>query len=1187
MGQLVTTVLGGALGFVIGGPFGAQIGAMLGGMIGSTLFGPTIKGPRLNDLKVSASTYGAAIPEIYGTVRIGGNMIWSTGLKETKHKSGGKGGPKQTTYTYDCTFAMALCKGPIDDVLRIWADGKLIYDVAGGSTRFNFDDASFADILLLIAQSKKKKKKNIRMRVYRGDEEQLPDSLIVADKGAGNVSAHRGIAYVVFEKLQLEDFGNRVPQLTFEITKRIAQNTPNLKASISESEPLPSVTNRTWIPDWELGRLYSWSSTTTDVLDLDTMQRVYGADFPVGGGHRTRYVPGWGLYFRTVGLRNSAPLQAWDLKTLAQVDEIGGTSNSLSGNFLDNCGRPSGRYGNLGATGVGFASAGGLKVMHLLLSNWAGVAWAFSYGNDTPLFAAEPAFTPSYILTGRTDGSSSQMISYRGANNQLELEVWDIDAHAQGSLTPRTPPPGCDPPSFYWDQAGYVQTRLDVKPFGQFTPRVVLYDPSDNHVFAIGYSDGDLCVCKYSVETGLFKFTVKHPGIYAPSSSMVHSRLMGGSFGYASNSGGVGGARKWVEIDIQTGALLRNDPVLESEFESKFFFGGSEQWDDGTSSLLVQTRTNYRRVFFRSGASKMGVAEVVEDICLRTNILTETDLDVSELENSELVGYVIDRETTARDVLKQLATAFLFDGYESDYKLKFRSRGNSSVVTIPEDWIARDNDNVVVRETITQEMELPLRVTVNYYDTVRDHQQGSQSMKRNAGPYPTMWTRKEDIVDLPIVWTPDDAKQCADKLLKMSWANRTSYNFMLPWKYMKYDPTDVATINLEDGTVYEIRLSDVTIGADFQIAAAGTSEKAAAYVSTAVGQVGESPPQSIPSPYSAYPIVANTPLLRDIDYDTSANATTYTAAGTYALTYTGAQIFMDDGFEYEPIGATDLEAVTGICLTTLPYTTAQESTDETFVLQVRLDDVGATLESITQEEMLTNYRNAALVGKEVIQFRDAVLNVDGTWSLTGILRARRGTNYAVRDHAASEQFLLLDLGTMTKFTRPPEEYVTTRSFKAVTSGTLIEDAEPYPFSLVPRDLMPYTPEDIKVTDDDTDVTISMARRSRVTAPLRDGTGSIHYKEGEMLTAHIKYKVWPGLALADIATIADPPISGTIPLFDSIGVDLPTETTFALSALGAETKFLLWAAEAGVVEGTPKWVECERLGENLWNLTELY
>ena len=64
MGQLVTTVLGGALGFVIGGPFGAQIGAMLGGMIGSTLFGPTIKGPRLNDLKVSASTYGAAIPEI-------------------------------------------------------------------------------------------------------------------------------------------------------------------------------------------------------------------------------------------------------------------------------------------------------------------------------------------------------------------------------------------------------------------------------------------------------------------------------------------------------------------------------------------------------------------------------------------------------------------------------------------------------------------------------------------------------------------------------------------------------------------------------------------------------------------------------------------------------------------------------------------------------------------------------------------------------------------------------------------------------------------------------------------------------------------------------------------------------------------------------------------------------------------
>lgn len=1188
MGQLITTIGGAALGFVIGGPLGAQIGATIGGMIGATLFGPTIKGPRLTDLKVAASTYGVAIPEIYGTVRLGSNMIWTTGLKETKHKSGGKGGPKQTTYSYDCSFASALCKGPIDEILRIWADGKLIYDVSGGATRLNFDGDN--DVALAtIKQGSKKKKKNLNFRVYRGSEEQMPDSLIEADKGAGNVSAHRGIAYVVFERMQLEDYGNRVPQLTFEVTKRIANNTPNLKARVDESTPLPSVTNRTWIPDFELGRLYSWGGSTSDVLDLDTMERSYGAAYEVGGGQRTKYVQGAGLYFRTPGLSNSGELQVWDLRTLTQIDTIGRNSINLSGRFLNNCGNPDGQYSNLGATGTCFASTGGQRILHILLSSWTRDVWAFRYGDDTPIFHGEAEFTPSQIVTGKQDTSSSEMISWRSANNQLELEVWRIGASAAGSLTSILPEGGCSGPSYTWEQsAEYTQTRFDLKPFAEnFIPSIVLYDPSDDHLFVVGRSAGVPCFFKYSVSTSTYKFAVKHPDVSLTGDSMIHSRLMGGSFGYAGNTGGAGGNRTFVEIDLQTGALLRNQAVPEAEFESKFWFGGNSHWDDGTSSLLVSTRTNYRRVFFRSGASKMGVAEIVEDICLRTNILTSPDIDVAQLDEGELVGYIIDRETTARDVLKQLATAFLFDGYESDYKLKFRSRGNSSIVTIPESWISRDSDNVVVRETITQELELPMRVTVNYYDTARDHQQGSQTMKRNAAPYPSMWTRKEDVIDLPIVWTPDEAKQCADKLLKMSWANRYGYSMTLPWKYLKYDPTDVATINLEDGTILEMRLSDMTIGADFKLASQGASEKAAAYVSTAIGQVSESPGQGISGDYPAFPIVADTPLLRDIDYDTTGNATAYVAAGTDALVYTGAAIFMNDGFEYDSIGETTVEGITGICMTTLPYTTAWESTDEVTELVVRLDDSDATLESITQDEMLTNYRNAALVGKEVIQFRDAVLNTDGTWSLTGILRARRGSNYGVRGHGPNEQFLLLDVGTMTKFSRPPEDYNITRNFKAVGSGTLIEDATAYPFTLVPRDLMPYSPEDIKITDDDTDATVSMSRRSRVTAPLRDGSGVIHYKEGEKVNAKITYKMWLGLTLSDTNTVSEPDFTGNIQLFDGSGLDLPNEFTFPLSDLGSETKFLLYLAEVGIVEGTPKWVECERLGEDLWNITELY
>src|SRR5690554_3413733 len=136
-----------ALGFIgnaLGGPIGGFIGATVGGLIDNMLFAGSqkVEGPRLTDLSVTASTYGAPIPLIYGPKnRLAGNVIWSTGLIETKHKekSGGKGGGPsvtQVTYTYHVSLAIAFAEGPVDGVVkRIWANSKLI---------FNLDDATQA-----------------------------------------------------------------------------------------------------------------------------------------------------------------------------------------------------------------------------------------------------------------------------------------------------------------------------------------------------------------------------------------------------------------------------------------------------------------------------------------------------------------------------------------------------------------------------------------------------------------------------------------------------------------------------------------------------------------------------------------------------------------------------------------------------------------------------------------------------------------------------------------------------------------------------------------------------------------------------------------------------------------------------------------------------------------------------------
>ena len=212
---MATLVLG-AVGSAIGGAFGGAIlgfsGAAIGGFIGSTIgsvvdnwivssLAPAqrIEGARLDSLRITSSTEGAVIPRLYGRMRIGGNIIWATDFREvtrTTSQGGGKGGGggKVTTteYLYFASFAVALCEGPITGIGRVWADGKAM-DMTG-----------------------------VTWRWYPGDEVQTADPFISAKMSAANTPAYRGTAYVVLEELDLTPFGNRLPQISFEVFRPLA-----------------------------------------------------------------------------------------------------------------------------------------------------------------------------------------------------------------------------------------------------------------------------------------------------------------------------------------------------------------------------------------------------------------------------------------------------------------------------------------------------------------------------------------------------------------------------------------------------------------------------------------------------------------------------------------------------------------------------------------------------------------------------------------------------------------------------------------------------------------------------------------------------------------------------------------------------------------------------------------------------
>lgn len=224
VGQIVGGVVGAVIGFFAGGNviMGAQIGMTVGGIIDPP-DGPEIEGPRLQDKQIIVSTYGNAIPLIYGPEnRCSGNVIWSTGLIETSEDEeqggkGGGGGATTTTYSYRMSFALALGAGIMVGVNRIWANSKLIYD-ATGVVLPAVDPVNG----LLVTQASGTHSVMESIHFWPGTTVQVADPWIQSN--TPNTPAYRNICYVVFKDLQLADFGNRLPNVEVEIAGSAVTN---------------------------------------------------------------------------------------------------------------------------------------------------------------------------------------------------------------------------------------------------------------------------------------------------------------------------------------------------------------------------------------------------------------------------------------------------------------------------------------------------------------------------------------------------------------------------------------------------------------------------------------------------------------------------------------------------------------------------------------------------------------------------------------------------------------------------------------------------------------------------------------------------------------------------------------------------------------------------------------------------
>lgn len=244
-----------------------------------------IEGPRVQDLTVTTGDYGAPLSRIWGTRWTRPPIIWATDLIEVKVERKTKGG-KFNDYTYYGKWGHALACHPLAAVRRIKMDGHLVLDLSGAGpvSPFGLSSSGSAAMLRHLGAIKGFGGSFANYFTFHpGTLDQGVDSHIAADveaqHGEGSCPAYIGRALGVFHGVPLEKFGNRIPQVEFELVS-VASGalpsehfTPAVAIGFNKWRLSPDGSRLAWISGaaWAIWDVAARAEMTSGVLPFDTV----------------------------------------------------------------------------------------------------------------------------------------------------------------------------------------------------------------------------------------------------------------------------------------------------------------------------------------------------------------------------------------------------------------------------------------------------------------------------------------------------------------------------------------------------------------------------------------------------------------------------------------------------------------------------------------------------------------------------------------------------------------------------------------------------------------------------------------------------------------------------------------------------------------------------------------------------
>ncbi|WP_411816186.1 phage tail protein [Hyphococcus sp. DH-69] len=427
-----------------------------------------------------------------------------------------------------------------------------------------------------------------------------------------------------------------------------------------------------------------------------------------------------------------------------------------------------------------------------------------------------------------------------------------------------------------------------------------------------------------------------------------------------------------------------------------------------------------------------------------------------------VTGYIIDRPMSAREMIDPLADIYQFDVVETGGTITCQPRHAAPVLSLGvDDLLAQDEG--AFSHHLAQEADLPSAFRLGFIDE-QDEYGTAVAEARDPGARPI----KEIGIDLAAVIPAAEAEARARSILADAWVMRETLKFTLPPSALAIEPGDSITLHaLGEGRHYRIT----------EIDDAGARECALVRVSpdvynAPVGPAIFTPPPSVPV-YSA-------PIWEVMDLPMMGAETSPMFAAFSDPWPGGVALYRSAGGAPLLAGRAPARAVMGRLESALAPAPSGRWVKTTADLRLAFGN----LASRQHDDIFAGANTLCVLadngGWEVMQFRDATLNEDGSWRVSRLLRGQAGTEAEAQSGASlgARVVLLSPAVTPIEFSSdlrglefdwqagPEQDIPDTENFTRET------------MTLTQRALLPLSPVHLKAKRTGDDIALSWVRRTR-------------------------------------------------------------------------------------------------------------